>query len=155
MTRTNIGGPRRSTLAALSLVALLLGACAGQGSAGFDADREVALPDSKLTFENINPAIRMATAWGDKSQDAHGTFGKFPGSFTTPVHSHSGAYHGVVLKGVMTNPFAGETNPPKLPVGSYWYVPAGAPHATACVSTTPCEFYFHAGQAFDFHMADQ
>jgi quercetin dioxygenase-like cupin family protein len=66
------------------------------------------------------------------------------------MHTHSGAYHGVVIKGVMTNPFEGEINPPKLPPGSYWYVPADAVHATACVSNTPCEFYFHADSAFDF-----
>jgi quercetin dioxygenase-like cupin family protein len=34
--------------------------------------------------------------------------------------------------------------------GSYWYVPAQAVHATACVSDTPCQFYFHADDAFDF-----
>lgn len=160
MTKDAKGGNRRRTLTApalagLMLGGLLLGACAGGGSPGFDPERTVALPESQLQFANINPAIRMATAWGDKGQGAHGTFGKFPPNFITPMHSHSSAYHGIVLQGVMTNPFEGESDPPKLPAGSYWFVPAGAIHATACVSATPCEFYFHAGQAFDFQMAGQ
>jgi quercetin dioxygenase-like cupin family protein len=92
----------------------------------------------------------MATVYGNKASGEHGTFGKFPRSFITPFLTHSGAYHGIVLKGVMTNPFAGETNPPKLQAGSYWFVPAGSKHATACVSEDPCEFYFHARSAFDF-----
>ena len=108
-------------------------------------------PVESIKFENINPAIRMGAAWGDRSKGKHGTFGKFPAEFITPFHTHSGAYHGVVLKGVMTNPFEGEQNPPNIGPGSYWYVPANAVHATACVSATPCEFYFHAEAAFDFN----
>ena len=141
----------RLLITAVSLASATLFACAAQAGPGFDPQRIVATPSSELKFENINPAIRMATAWGDKGKGAHGTFGRFPASFITPDHSHSGAYHGIVVKGVMTNPFEGEKNPPKLGPGAYWYVPAEVVHATACVSETPCEFYFHAASAFDFH----
>ena len=92
----------------------------------------------------------MGAAYGDMSKGGHGTFGKFPANFITPVHTHSGAYHGVVIKGTMTNPFKDQTDPPKMSPGSYWYVPAKSEHATACVSDTPCQFYFHADSAFDF-----
>lgn len=141
---------RRSMLLTLAapLLAIPLGACAEQG---FDPAFEVATPSATLAFANINPAIRMADAYGDKGKGAHGTFGKFPANFVTPEHTHTGAYHGVVIEGVMTNPFGGDEAPPELSPGSYWYVPAGAPHATACVSDTPCQFYFHAEKAFDFH----
>ena len=137
--------------AALGVLAMaLLPGLAGADS-GFDPGKEVALPGSALKFENINPAIRMATAFGDRASGAHGTFGTFPGNFITPFHTHTGAYHGVVVKGVMTNPFKDEAAPPRLEAGSYWYVPAGSEHATACVSAEPCEFFFFADQAFDFH----
>lgn len=135
---------------------LVIGAMAGciaYAQQAFDTQKEVVLPGSQLEFQNLNPMIKMASAWGDKSKDAHGTFGKFPPDFITPFHTHTGAYHGVVIKGVMTNPFKGETNPPHMEPGSYWYVPANAIHATACVSDIPCEFYFHAKEAFDFHEA--
>ena len=115
---------------------------------------EKVLPAAELKYENINPAISMATAHGDRASGPHGTFGRFPASFTTPFHTHSGAYHGIVVKGVMTNPFKGESNPPKMEAGSYWHVPAGSVHATACVSDTPCEFYFYADKGFDFHPAE-
>ncbi len=115
------------------------------GSAG-----EVVIPKQELKYEKLNPAIQMATAHGDRSKSAHGTFGKFPAKFETPFHTHSGAYHGVVLKGIMTNPFKGQSTPPKMPPGSYWHVPANSVHATACVSDTPCEFYFYADTKFDF-----
>jgi len=121
---------------------------------GFDAAKEVAVPASDLTFENINPAIKMAHAYGNRGTGAHGSFGQFPANFITPLHTHTAAYHGVVIKGQMTNPFKGDQNPPVLEPGSYWYAPAGMEHATVCVSNTPCEFYFYADGAFDFHVVE-
>ncbi|MBT4905336.1 MAG: DUF4437 domain-containing protein [Rhodospirillaceae bacterium] len=139
-----------STVAAV-LMQAALSPIAAQADSAFDEKKEVAMPAASLNFENINPAIRMATAFGDRATGQHGTFGKFPANFITPVHTHTGAYHGIVVKGVMTNPFKGETAAPELGAGSYWYVPAGSAHATACVSDTPCEFFFFADQGFDFH----
>lgn len=64
--------------------------------------------------------------------------------------AHTGADRGIATKGLMTNPFEGESEPSPMGPGSYWYVPAGAVHATACISELPCEFYFHADEMFDF-----
>jgi len=156
MMRRPIRFPVHARLTALSVPLLMTVACAqttaSQAPAipNFDPAAERAVPADQLDFQNINPAVSMADAYGDRTKGAHGTFGTFPPEFITPMHTHSGAYHGVVIKGVMTNPFEGETNPPKMPPGSYWYVPANAVHATDCVSKTPCEFYFHADGAFDF-----
>lgn len=149
---------RSPALAALAAAALLVTACAnpapGHAGEAFDPQKTVVLSDSERAFVNINPAIKMATAYGDRAKGAHGSFGQFPANFITPMHTHSGAYHGIVVKGTMTNPFAGETTPPEMAAGSYWYVPANAVHATACVSDTPCEFYFYADSAFDFHPSE-
>jgi hypothetical protein len=119
------------------------------GSA-FDSSKEVAMPRANLKYNHINPAIEMADAYGDMSKGMHGTFGKFPANFDAGFHTHTGAYHGVVIKGVMTNPFKDEANPPRMEAGSYWYVPAGSVHATACISDVPCEFYYYADEKFDF-----
>ncbi len=133
------------------------GAAVGGANAGagdFDPLAPKVLSEKARVFANINPAVKMASAYGDKSHGVHGTFGQFPAKFETPYHTHSAAYHGVVIKGVMTNPFKGDANSPKMGPGSYWYVPASAVHATACVSDTPCEFYFHSKSSFDFHPAE-
>jgi len=130
---------------------LITGTCTVLAGSSYDETREIVIPNSRLAYENINPAIQMAPAFGDRSSGGHGSFGKFPANFETPYHTHTGAYHGVVLKGVMTNPFKNETNPEKMEPGSYWHVPANSVHATACVSDVPCEFYFHATGGFDFH----
>lgn len=140
-----------SKAGALAFSALLFAGCTAQAEGPvFNPTKEVVLPSAGVDYQKINPAISMGAAWGDRAKSEHGTFGKFPANFITPFHTHSGAYHGVVIAGTMTNPFAGENNPPTMAPGSYWYVPAESVHATACVSETPCQFYFHADSAFDF-----
>jgi len=135
-------------------LATLLGACAAAQAEGptWDPNKPVALPSGNIAYQNINEAIQMADVWGDRAIGAHGTFGKFPANFEAPLHTHTFAYSGVVVAGVMTNPFGkeGEKNPPQMPAGSYWYVPAGVPHTTACISDTPCQFFFDSAGAFDF-----
>ncbi len=121
----------------------------------FDPAAEIATPDATITYEAVNEAIQFGTAWGDRNTGAHGTFGKFIANFITPFHTHSAAYHGVVLAGTMTNPFEGDDNTPELGVGSYWYVPAESIHATACVSDTPCRFFFTSAGAFDFDVHEE
>ena len=61
---------------------------------------------------------RVGAAYGDRDKRAHGSFGRFPPTFETPTHVHTGAYHGVVIKGVMTNPFGAEQNSPSMEPGS-------------------------------------
>jgi len=98
--------------------------------------------------------IEFGMAYGNTFESDHGTFGKFPGQFETPVHTHSQSYHAVVIEGVMTNPMQGQTEfVSKMGPGSYWFVPAGQAHSTACVSSSPCQFYMHQQVPFDFAMA--
>jgi Domain of unknown function (DUF4437) len=143
--------------ATMSAMAILLGVSAAAQAEGptWNPNKPVALPSGEVAYANVNEAIQMGDVWGDRATGAHGTFGKFPANFDTPVHTHTFAYHGVVVAGVMTNPFGKsldtmEKNPPKMPAGSYWYVPAGAVHSTSCVSDTPCQFFFSSEGAFDF-----
>ena len=137
----------RTYLAATMAALVSLSAVAGE----FDPSKPAVVPREDLSYFNLNPAIQMADAYGALTESGHGTFGKFPASFDSGAHTHTGAYHGIVLKGVMTNPFDGEQDPPKMVPGSYWYVPANAKHSTACVSNEPCEFFFFADGPFDFH----
>lgn len=97
-----------------------------------------------------NDAITFATAYGDRNKHEHGTFGRFPANFETPSHTHSHDYRAVVISGEMTNPFEGQKNPPILRPGSFWSVSAGSVHTTACVSSTPCEFFMYSAKPFDF-----
>ncbi len=137
---------------ATTLLAIVLttAACASAQSDDRTAVANEVRPSQTMEFQKLNPAIAMAHAYGDRANGPHGSFGTFPADFITPFHVHSGSYRAVVIEGTMTNPFQGETAPPKMGPGSYWSVAAGAEHATACVSNTSCKFFFWADGPFDF-----
>ncbi len=94
--------------------------------------------------------VQFAPAWGDMQASAHGTFGLFNEGAASPLHVHAEEYYGIVIRGELTNPFNLDRSPPTLTTGSYWRVPSGAVHVTACTDGMPCLFYFHARNAFDF-----
>ena len=144
--------PQLLCLAAAAALAVSAGTAIAQD---FDPSADVATPSAEITYEAVNEAIQFGTAWGDRATGGHGTFGTFIANFITPFHTHTSPYHGVVLEGTMTNPFEGEDDTPELGVGSYWYVPAKSIHATACVSDTPCRFFFTSAGAFDFDVHEE
>ncbi len=68
---------------------------------------DMALPEEAKEFNPAfpgNDAINFARAYGDRENREHGTFGRFPANFETPLHTHSNDYRAIVLKGEMTNP---------------------------------------------------
>ena len=130
------------------VTAAILFSCSTISVSAQDSGQAVSADD--IQFEQVAPFVKMGSAWGNRATGKHGTFGEFPAKASSPAHTHTGAYHGIVISGVMTNPFEGESNPVKMGPGSYWYVPAGMEHVTACVSDEPCRFYFHADSSFDF-----
>ncbi len=140
---------KKSLLAVTALSAALTSLYVVGGEMA-DSIKSMILAEENKSFVEVMEPISFADAFGSRETGPHGTFGQFPANFETPVHTHSHAYHAIVLKGEMTNPFADEENPPVMGPGSYWSVAAGDAHSTACVSDVPCEFYMHAAKGFDF-----
>lgn len=146
--------PKKQTLLALALAfAAGLTSLAPVAVAGEAIENSVVQAGDRQFFVAADP-IQFAVVSGDLQVGPQGTFGKFPANFITPVHVHSHAYEAIVIAGEMTNPFEGEENPPVMSAGSYWSVAAGAVHATACVSDTPCEFFMFAKEGFDFEVVE-
>lgn len=140
--------PRILSVAIVGVV--MLGQISASAAETFNPKVGVAKSVKELKFEEITPTIKFAKAYGDYNSTANGRFATFAGKWTSPSHIHSAAYHGVVIKGVVTNGFSGDKNPLKMEAGSYWYVPASAIHTTACVSKEPCLVYIHMDDKFDF-----
>jgi hypothetical protein len=53
------------------------------------------------------PFVNFASGWGTLFSSAHGTFGDFTAASAAPDHVHSGTYYGVVIGGLLKNPFWG------------------------------------------------
>ncbi len=113
------------------------------------ATSKILTEENKKFVKAFGP-VEFADAYGDRAVGPQGTFGKFPGNFETPVHTHTYGYRAIVLKGEMTNPFDGQKDAPVMKPGSFWSVEGGHSHTTACVSATPCEFFMYTDKPFDF-----
>ncbi len=110
---------------------------------------------SELGYNQAAPFVSFAPGWGNMQFGAHGSFGDFSAASAAPDHIHSETYYGVVINGVLKNPFGVMPNDDiaiakMLPAGSFWSVPANAIHTTACEGSANCLFYFHSRAAFDF-----
>jgi quercetin dioxygenase-like cupin family protein len=107
-----------------------------------------------LEWVEIVPGVDFANVYGVFTETAHGKLARFDPGLTSPPHTHTGSYWGVVLRGTVTNPYQGAVDPPRMEVGDAWFVPGGVPHVTACVSEEPCLFYTHSDQAWDIEVVE-
>lgn len=58
-----------------------------------------------LEWAEIIPGVDFATVYGDWAEGAHAKFARFAPGMVAPLHTHTNAYHGVVVQGEFTNPY--------------------------------------------------
>lgn len=104
--------------------------------------------DTGIGKESGVGTLRAASAYGDMSKGAHGTFVKMPAGFISEIHTHTGAYWGVVISGVGVNGAPGSEDVP-LPAGSYWSQKGNERHVTKCISSNECIFFISQSVKFD------
>ncbi len=126
------------------------------GDTSGENSQQISVDEIRANLEPVSPFAKMYTVWGDRAAGAHGTFGEFTPGGMSPGHTHGFSYHGVVISGIMVNPFEEQTinDAQPLETGDYWFVPANVEHVTACISAEPCLFYFHSEGGFDFIVSE-
>lgn len=107
-----------------------------------------------VEWTEIVPGVAFGAVYGDFTQELHGKLVRFAPGLESPPHTHTHAYHGVVISGTVTNPYKGEADPPRMGSGDYWYVPGGVEHVTACVSEEPCLFWTYGDDAWDIAIVE-
>jgi hypothetical protein len=135
----------RLALACLLPVAFAVAAVQAAG------DAPIALTPDQLKWVP-NPAapdqVKMAVAWGDPAQGAHGAFHKFAAGFAAPLHTHSANTKLVVLQGTMA--LAGEDGKEtRFPVGSFMTQPNTYKHVTKCLAGAECMIYAEVDGKWD------
>ncbi len=132
------------------LLVLLVCLLAAAGSPAQEAGDEVVLsPAADLEWVTNQRGASFSYPW-KHADGRHGDVIRFPAGFDSGPHTHTAAYRGVVIQGVLMNPPERETTSVRLPAGSTWFVAGGAVHSTKCVSEQECMFYVHQKAAFDF-----
>lgn len=119
-----------------------------------EADRIELVVPADVEWTEIVPGVEFGTLFGTWSEEAHGKLARFQPGVMSPMHTHGAGYHGVVISGTVVNPYEGEEDPPEMGPGSYWSTPAGAVHATGCVSEEPCLVYAHMNSAWDIEVVE-
>ncbi len=140
-------------LGTLALLTVFAAAPAALGAQ--DAPDDQGMMDlAEVQWAEIVPGIEFGTLFGDWQAEAHGKLVRFDAGVVSPMHTHGAGYHAVVIAGTVINPYEGEEDPPRLEPGAYWATPAGAVHATGCVSEEPCLIYAHMDEAWDIEVVE-
>jgi anti-sigma factor ChrR (cupin superfamily) len=92
--------------------------------------------------------VQQAVVWGDAAKGPHGSFAKFAAGAETPLHTHAAAGRTVVISGTIISTPDGE-KPVELGPGSYFSLPAGMKHTTACKAGADCIIFSNWLGAFD------
>lgn len=140
----------RAPAAVVALVALLLAA----GSVAAQEDEPVVIVPDDAVWTEVVPGVSFGALFGDWQAERHGKLVRFDPGVMSPMHTHSAGFHAIVISGVVMNPHLGEEDPPRMGPGTYWSTPAGAVHATGCVSEEPCLLYAHMDAGWDIEIVE-
>lgn len=96
----------------------------------------------------------FAPVWGNPQEGPNGAIVKLPAGNPGVPHTHTGAYHGVSIAGGMIHQMDGKAKAKPLEPGSYWHIPGGAPHTSACPGKEDCLVMIHFNEGkMDLAMA--
>ena len=107
----------------------------------FKAVGSITVPLEKMSWRKQAPGLpqQLTTLWGNRDRD--GGFGQLielPPGFRSPLHSHSGDFHGVLIRGTWLHEDASGKGSPLTAPGSYVRQAGGENHFDSCVSKEPC-----------------
>ncbi|RKH06591.1 DUF4437 domain-containing protein [Corallococcus sp. CA053C] len=137
----------RLTAALVVVSAFSLAAAKGKAEAA--AYQQTAY--DKLTWTEMmpgGPAVHVL--WGDMKKGPYALLMKFPAGFDSGPHTHSADYHGVLVKGRMTNSSEGIAPSGPVEAGSTWDQPGKTVHANKCAPESECVMLIAQDKAFDF-----
>ena len=107
-------------------------------------------PATELAWERTAEGVAFAPLIGDRFVEPYMAMVRLPAGLVSPAHVKSADMYGLVLEGVMTHAAAGAADGVALPAGSFYRVPAGLAHVSACVSADDCVTFLYQDGAFDF-----
>jgi quercetin dioxygenase-like cupin family protein len=115
----------------------------------------VTVDEAKWT--DLGGGPKLAGVVGDPMKGGYTGLMTLPAGFTSPLHTHTGAYEALMIKGTTSHWLKGEdgTKAKKLTAGSYWSMPGKLEHVSACDKGSECMFVVWQKGKFDFNMAKE
>ena len=105
-----------------------------------------------FAWESTPEGVAFAPLQGDRFAETYQAMVRLPAGTISPPHVKSANMFGVILQGEMQHYPHGTdaADATKVSTGSFYHIPAGLPHVSACVSAEPCVTYLFQDGAFDF-----
>lgn len=133
----------------------ILGLCAAAGlslPATAQPPTITLTPALALDWVETPEGVAFAALEGDRFTGAYRAMVRLPAGIASPLHVKSATMFGVMIQGEMTHTTKGQDpdSARRVGVGSFYKVPKGLPHISACVSDVPCIAYLYQDGAFDF-----
>ena len=116
------------------------------------ADQITLIKEAELAWETTPEGVAFAALQGERFQESYQAMVKLPAGTVSPPHVKSANMYGVMLQGQMIH-YASDENPDKaqkVGPGSFYKIPGGLAHISACISAEPCVTYLYQDAAFDF-----
>ncbi|WP_195820202.1 cupin domain-containing protein [Roseobacter sp. MH60115] len=103
-------------------------------------------------WETTAEGVAFAPLQGDRFSESYQAMVRLPAGLVSPPHVKSANMFGVMLQGEMIHYVQGADPAQAQPIGagSFYRIPRGLPHVSACVSADPCIAYLYQDGAFDF-----
>jgi hypothetical protein len=139
-------------LAILSVVGSMVGAAFIAGVAvGKTTVQPKFIAAEEVKWDDVG-GPKLGNLTGDYKKGAYGALMKLPAGFTSPMHSHTGAYEAIEIQGTSSHWMKGEdgTKAKKMTPGSYWSMPGKSEHVSSCAAGQDCIFYVWQKTKFDF-----
>ncbi|MCW5619797.1 MAG: DUF4437 domain-containing protein [Burkholderiales bacterium] len=110
----------------------------------------MAAPD-ELEWQELRPGspIKIAILWGDRDKGEYAMLLRLPAGYVSPIHAHTGDYHGISLTGIWRHSFEGGEER-DLPPGSYVFQPGMGMHGDGCVGSEDCILFIHQPEKADY-----
>lgn len=110
------------------------------------------LNSDEFAWERTPEGVSFAPLQGDRFAEAYQALVELPPGTISPRHVKSANMYGVMLQGEMIHYSSGATpqDAQRMGPGSYYAIPSGLAHVSACVSDDPCIAYLYQDGAFDF-----
>ncbi|NNK67396.1 MAG: cupin domain-containing protein [Rhodobacteraceae bacterium] len=122
-----------------------------------DAGDIVSLPADVLDWQATSEGAAFAALDGDRFNGEYMAMVRLPAGLASPEHVKTANMYGIVIAGTFLHTTVDMEPSERQPIGpgSYYMIPGGMPHVSACVSDTPCVAFLYQDGAFDFNLVQR
>ena len=142
----------QTKIKALAFALAIGGVFVGGVAVGKEMKAAKFIAREELKWVDLGGGPKLGVLTGDKDKGPYMALMQYPGGLESAWHSHTGDYEAVQIGGTSRHWVKGEdgTKAKKMTPGSYWWMPGGVDHVSACEKGPDCTVLLIQKTKFDF-----